>query len=145
MGTSRTLSVGPVSIAAIMIASALSAPEISILGDPVTNAIILAAESGIILLVMSVFKMGMLVNFISHPVLTGFTSGAALSIIFNQIGLLLGLSNLPECGITVDCYLNAFKTFNTTTASFGIASVLGLVIFANPLSHQLQKWGCGRH
>ncbi len=138
MGTSRTLSVGPVSIAAIMIASALSAPEVSTLGDPMANAVILAAESGIILLLMSIFKMGMLVNFISHPVLTGFTSGAALLIIFSQIGHLLGLSNLSGCGIAGDCYLNAFKTFRPATAYFGIASVLGLLIFANPLSRYLQ-------
>ena len=38
-GTSRTLSVGPVSIAAIMIASALTAPEISVLGNPVQSAL----------------------------------------------------------------------------------------------------------
>ncbi len=80
LGTSRTLSVGPVSIAAIMIASALSAPEIIAHGDPVTNAMILAAETGILLLLLSVFRMGTLVNFISHPVLVGFTSGAALLI-----------------------------------------------------------------
>jgi Sulfate permease and related transporters (MFS superfamily) len=46
LGTSRTLSVGPVSIAAIMIASVLSAPEINALGSPVENAVILAAEAG---------------------------------------------------------------------------------------------------
>jgi len=140
MGTSRTLSVGPVSIAAIMVARVLSAPEISTLGSPISNAIILAAESGMILLLMSAFKMGMLVNFISHPVLTGFTSGAALLIIFSQIGPLLGLSDLSVCGISGDCYLNAFKTFRPTTAVFGLASVVGLLIFANPLSRFLQQF-----
>ena len=77
LGTSRTLSVGPVSIAAIMIASALQLPEVSSLGNPLQSAVILSAESGAILLMMAVFRMGGLVNFISHPVLTGFTSGAA--------------------------------------------------------------------
>src|SRR5512136_141500 len=57
-GTSRTLSVGPVSIAAIMIASALNAPEISALGNPVQSALILSAESGLIMLLMALLRMG---------------------------------------------------------------------------------------
>jgi Sulfate permease family len=68
LGTSRTLSVGPVSIAAIMIAGALKLPEVSALGNPMQSAIILSAESGAILLLMAVCRMGSLVNFISHPV-----------------------------------------------------------------------------
>ena len=86
-GTSRTLSVGPVSIAAIMIASALTAPEVSALGNPVQSALILSAESGLIMLLMALLRMGGLVNFISHPVLTGFTSGASILIIANQLPL----------------------------------------------------------
>jgi SulP family sulfate permease len=45
LGISPTLSVGPVSIAAIMIASALNAPEISAFGHPPQSAFILSAES----------------------------------------------------------------------------------------------------
>jgi sulfate permease, SulP family len=89
LGTSRTLSVGPVSIAAIMIASALHAPDISALGKPVQSALILSAESGLIMLLMALLRMGGLVNFISHPVLTGFTSGASLLIIANQLPQML--------------------------------------------------------
>ena len=44
LGTSRTLSTGPVSIVAIMTASALSAPEISAYGSPIGNTMVLAAE-----------------------------------------------------------------------------------------------------
>jgi len=92
LGTSRTLSVGPVSIAAIMVASVLATPEVSVLGNPVQNSLILSAEVGIILLCMAVLRMGGLVNFISHPVLAGFTSGAALLIIASQLPQLAGLN-----------------------------------------------------
>ena len=85
LGTSRTLSVGPAAVAAIMIASALNAPEVSALGNPVQSALILSAESGLIMLLMALLRMGGLVNFISHPVLRGFTSGASLLIIVSQI------------------------------------------------------------
>ena len=85
LGTSRTSSVGPVSIAAIMVAGVLHTPEVSALGDPVQSTLILSAESGLILLLMALLRMGGLVNFISHPVLTGFTSGASLLIIASQL------------------------------------------------------------
>ncbi len=111
-GTSRTLSVGPVSIAAIMIASALSAPEVSILGNPVQSALILSAESGVIMLLMALLRMGGLVNFISHPVLTGFTSGAALLIIGSQLPQLLGLKT-PSCGVDAGAATTIiFQAFN---------------------------------
>jgi SulP family sulfate permease len=50
LGTSRTLSVGPVSIGAIMIAGAVAVPEVRALGNPVQSALILSAESGLIMI-----------------------------------------------------------------------------------------------
>lgn len=138
LGTSRTMSVGPVSIAAIMIASALTAPEISILGNPVESAIILAAESGIILLLMAVLRMGVLVHFISHPVLTGFTSGASILIIFSQLPQLLGL-NKPRCGTDINCYGDYLQGFNPTTIALAILSLSILLFFNKPLTALLKK------
>ncbi|HEY8098349.1 MAG TPA: SulP family inorganic anion transporter, partial [Methylobacter sp.] len=126
-GTSRTLSVGPVSIAAIMIASALNATEISVLGNPVQSALILSAESGIIMLLMALLRMGGLVNFISHPVLTGFTSGAALLIIGSQLPQLFGIKT-PSCGFELECYNTIFQAFNVATILIGFGA-LGLLIF----------------
>ena len=140
LGTSRTMSVGPVSIAAIMIASALTAPEISALGNPVESAIILAAESGIILLLMAVLRMGGLVHFISHPVLTGFTSGASILIIFSQLPQLLGLAK-PHCGLDINCYSQILESFNPTVAGLGFLSLIILIFFNKPLTHFLKKAG----
>jgi len=139
-GTSRTLSVGPVSIAAIMIASALSAPEISVLGNPVQSALILSAESGVIMLLMALLRMGGLVNFISHPVLTGFTSGAALLIIGSQLPQLLGIKT-PSCGVELECYNTVFQAFNGATISIGFSALGLLIFFSGPLIHMLKKIG----
>ena len=138
LGTSRTMSVGPVSIAAIMIASALTAPEISALNNPVESAIILAAESGIILILMAVLRMGVLVHFISHPVLTGFTSGASILIIFSQLPHLLGL-NKPQCGTDINCYSDYLQGFNPATMALGILSLSIMLIFNKPLMTLLKK------
>lgn len=140
LGTSRTLSVGPVSIAAIMIASALNAPEISLLGDPVQSALILSAESGIIMLLMALLRMGGLVNFISHPVLTGFTSGAALLIIGSQLPQLFGLA-MPSCGVDMACYRDYVSGFAPATLLIGLAALGLLVFFGKPLTLLLKKMG----
>ena len=137
LGTSRTLSVGPVSIAAIMIAVALKSPEVSQLGNPLQCAVILSAESGAIMLLMAMLRMGKLVNFISHPVLTGFTSGAALLIIGSQLPQTLGLKS-PTCGIDVNCYETYFQATNNTTLLVGIIALAILLFFGKPLSTLLK-------
>ncbi|MEY3289383.1 MAG: hypothetical protein RLZZ419_1625 [Pseudomonadota bacterium] len=139
-GTSRTLSVGPVSIAAIMIASTLSMPEISALGNPVQSALILSAESGLIMLLMALLRMGGLVNFISHPVLTGFTSGASILIIDSQLPQLLGLKT-PVCGFDGACYRDYLSGYNSMTLMLGAAAITLLITFGKPLTLLLKKAG----
>jgi len=137
-GTSRTLSVGPVSIAAIMIASALNAPQISALGDPIQSALILSAESGVVMLLMALFRMGGLVNFISHPVLTGFTSGAALLIIGSQLPQLFGIK-MPSCGLDTGCYNAIFQTINIAAILIGFSALGLLIFFGKPMIFILKK------
>ena len=139
LGTSKTLSVGPVSIAAIMIASALSAPEITALGSSVENAIILAAEGGVILLLMAMLRMGGLVNFISHPVLTGFTSGAAILIVLSQVPHLFGLTK-NHCSFNLTCYNDYFQQINSYTVSLSLFSIILLLSFGSPLSTLLKRF-----
>ena len=140
LGTSRTLSVGPVSVAAIMIAGALTAPEVMALGNSVQSALILSAESGFIMLLMALLRMGGLVNFISHPVLTGFTSGASILIIANQLPLTLGLKS-PSCGIEIGCYIGYLQTSNTITLLISLTAFALLLFFGKPLSAALKRAG----
>ncbi|PPK65489.1 SulP family sulfate permease [Methylobacter tundripaludum] len=140
LGTSRTLSVGPASIAAIMIAGALTAPEVAAMGNPVQSALILSAESGIILLLMAVLRMGGLVNFISHPVLTGFTSGASLLIIGNQLPHLFGLKT-PSCGVDAACYGHYFSGFVPAALLIGLTALSLLIFFGKPLVAMLKNIG----
>jgi SulP family sulfate permease len=138
LGSSRTLSVGPVAVAAIMIASALKAPELIALGNPAESALILSAEIGMIMLVMALLRMGGLVNFISHPVLTGFTSGAAILIIVSQLPQFLGLA-APDCQLSFDCYTNYLSHGNLTTLGLGLGAFSTLFFFQKPLPYLLNK------
>jgi sulfate permease, SulP family len=140
LGTSRTLSVGPASIGAIMIAGALAVPEVRALGNPVESALILSAESGCFMLLMATLRMGGLVNFISHPVLTGFTSGASLLIIANQLPQLAGLKS-PDCGINMECYSQYAQGFNVAAFKLGLLSIGVLLVFGKPLTSLLKKMG----
>ena len=89
LGTSRDLSVGPTSVAAIMVASATASAGAGI--DPVAAALILSALSGLILLVMGLLRMGVFANLLSQPVLTGFSSGAAVVIMADQLRHFAGI------------------------------------------------------
>jgi SulP family sulfate permease len=140
LGTSRTLSVGPVSVASIMIASALSSPTIMALGNPLQSALVLSLESGVIMLLMAVLRMGSLVNFISHPVLIGFTSGASLLIIANQLPQTLGLKS-PNCTIDVACYTSYIQGFNSTTLFISLSALALLLLFSQLLPMILKKMG----
>ncbi len=140
-GTSRTLSVGPVSVAAIMVAGALSIPEIKALGDPVGSAMVLALECGSVLLLMASLRMGSLVNFISHPVLAGFTSGAAILIIASQLPHLLGLPSW-DCALRdIDCHWHYLRQWQPETAAIGVGSMLALGAFGTPLVRLLRRRG----
>ena len=137
LGTSRTLSVGPVSIAAIMVASALTLPEIKDLGDPAQSALILGAESGLMMLAMAMTNMGSLVNFISHPVLAGFTSGAAILIILSQLPPLAGLAQ-PLCGTDLNCYQHYVQGYNFQALALGSIALAVLIFFGKPLNGLLK-------
>ena len=141
LGTSKALSVGPVSIAAIMIAGALTTPEITALGSPAESALVLAAESGLIMLLMSVLGMGGLIHFISHPVLAGFTTGAALLIIASQVPPMLGMSP-PACKLDIGCYGDYLTGFNPATLSIGLLSFFLLIFFSKPLPLILKTARC---
>ncbi len=92
LGTSRQLAVGPVAMVSL-----LTAAGIGTLADGGTElyillAITLAFMVGMIQFLLGVFRLGFLVNFLSHPVISGFTSAAALIIGLSQLKHLLGVS-----------------------------------------------------
>lgn len=94
-GSSRHLAVGPVAMVALLVVSG-----VSLLAEPGSAAyielvILLALMVGVIQLLMGVLRLGFLTNFMSHPVISGFTSAAALIIAFSQLAALTGLS-LPR-------------------------------------------------
>jgi len=95
-GSSRQLATGPVAVVSLLTAAALE-PIAS--NDPagyVAYAIMLAFLVGFFQLSLGLLRMGVLVDFLSHPVVTGFTNAAAIIIATSQLSKLFGVSVISE-------------------------------------------------
>ncbi|KAK7003122.1 sodium-independent sulfate anion transporter, partial [Biomphalaria glabrata] len=87
LGTSKDITLGPTAILSLMtsmFATSVS-PELPSGGKDPTITILLTFFCGVIQLVLGILKLGILVNFISYPVINAFTSAAAITIGFGQI------------------------------------------------------------
>ncbi len=130
-GTSRQLAVGPVAMISLLIATGIGAIAGNDLVEFIRLAFVLSLMVGVFLLVMGMLRMGFLVNFLSHPVIAGFTSAAALIIGFSQLKYLLGFP-IPKTHFIHETLIYAIENFdqvNYLTLLIGsIAIILMLII-----------------
>jgi sulfate permease, SulP family len=128
-GTSRALAVGPVAVVSLMTAAAVG--QIADTGTIgyATAAVTLAFLSGVILLLMGVFRLGFLANFLSHPVISGFITASGVIIAASQLRHILGV---PGGGHTlveiVSSLAGSVMQTNPYTLAVGAAS-LGFLLF----------------
>ncbi len=91
-GSSRQLATGPVAMVSLMTAAALE-PLATAGGEAfIGYAILLAFMVGLFQLVLGMFRLGVLLNFLSHPVVLGFVNAAAIIIATSQLGKIFGVS-----------------------------------------------------
>ncbi|WOX05392.1 SulP family inorganic anion transporter [Microbulbifer pacificus] len=90
-GSSSAMSVGPAAVLSLMTLSALSSHAAVGSAEYISAAIMLTLLSGLFLFAMGLLKLGTLSNLLSHPVISGFISGAAALIIVGQLPALLGI------------------------------------------------------
>lgn len=90
-GSSRTLAVGPVAIVSLITAYALGQVAEQGTADYLTAALTLAFLSGGFLLVLGVFRLGFLANFLSRPVIAGFITASGILIAVGQLKHILGV------------------------------------------------------
>jgi len=129
-GTSRQLAVGPSAMDSLIVASGIGAIAIAGTEHYITLTILLALLMGLMQLAFGIFKLGFLVNFLSKPVISGFTSAAALIIGLNQLKHILGV-DIQRNNHLQDLVVDAFKHLkfiNWPTFIIGLSSILILVI-----------------
>ena len=102
-GSGRQTSVGPVTVDSLMLVLGLGTLATAGTGSFIALAVLVTAMIGAIQLAMGALRLGFLVNFLSYPVLAGFTSAAAVITVIGQLQHVLGVSQVqkPELYRTV--------------------------------------------
>lgn len=126
LGTSRQLAVGPVAMVSLLTAAGIGTLAEGGTELYIALAITLALLVGLIQFLLGVFRLGFLVNFLSHPVISGFTSAAALIIGLSQLKHLLGVS-IERSHHVHDILFQAIEQFsniNCVTVAIGIGGIM---------------------
>ena len=129
-GSSRHLSVGPVAVSALLVYAGLSD-----LAKPHTEtfvelAIFTGLLIGLVQMALSAFRLGLLVNFISHPVISGFTSAAAVVVAMSQLDDIIGI-DIPRHHnqlASINYILNHLSDYNWLSVLFGFGSLTILIL-----------------
>jgi SulP family sulfate permease len=157
-GTSRQLAVGPVAMVSLLVAAGVGAVAETGSAGFIAYAVLLALMVGVLQLTMGVARLGFLVNFLSHPVISGFTSAAALIIGFSQLKHIMGVA-IPRSHhvhTTIGYAIAHAAETHRVTLLIGVLSVAALValkkfapMFPRALAvvalSSLAVWGLGLH
>tara|TARA_R110000851_G_scaffold86648_3_gene188487 strand:+ start:270036 stop:271763 length:1728 start_codon:yes stop_codon:yes gene_type:complete len=141
-GSSMVMSVGPVAVISLMTGAALAPIAEPGSAEYIAGAVILAMVSGVMLFTFGLLRLGAMAQFLSHPVISGFISGAALLIIIGQLRPLLGINSHGETGVELAVGLMAnLSGIQPLTAAFGFATFVLLWLARNWLAKLLMGLG----
>uniref|UniRef100_A0AAQ5ZTB4 Sodium-independent sulfate anion transporter n=1 Tax=Amphiprion ocellaris TaxID=80972 RepID=A0AAQ5ZTB4_AMPOC len=114
LGTSKDVTLGPTAIMSLLCSS--------VVGGHPQRAVLLSLLCGLIQAVMALLRLGFLLDFISYPVIKGFTCAAAVTIGFGQVKNILGLQGVPQ-----EFFLEVYYTFHKIPEARIGDVVLGLL------------------
>ena len=130
-GSSKQVAIGPVAMDSLIVATGVSTLALAGSESYISIAILLALMVGSIQFIMGIFSLGFIVNFLSKPVITGFTSSVALIIGINQFRNLLGVDFIQSDQIQyvlADIWVQ-ITNYNYHTTIIGVISVLVIIAF----------------
>jgi SulP family sulfate permease len=141
-GTSATLAVGPVAVISLMTAATIG-DHVAPGGEGyLAAAIALALIVGLILVLLGVFRLGFLANFLSHPIISGFISASGILIAVGQLKHVLGV---PAEGDSLIALVGSLATHagaaHLPTLAVGGAAVVFLVWSRSQLKPLAMKAG----
>ncbi|MCU0813914.1 MAG: SulP family inorganic anion transporter, partial [Burkholderiaceae bacterium] len=130
-GSSRQLATGPVAIISLMTAAALTPLAVPFSDRYIELALLLTLMVGLIQFALGAFKLGVIVNFVSHPVILGFMNAAAIIIALSQLDMLLGIPKGRSDSFLADVWGMLLQLPHTSLptlamALFALALMLGL-------------------
>jgi len=124
-GSSNQLATGPVAVVSLLTASSIATLAAPGSDDFIALAIMLTLLVGVIQLSLGVFKLGVVVNFLSHPVIVGFTNAAAIIIALSQLSKILGVS-MPRSESFISDISAVFRQAGDThlpTLAMGVGAI----------------------
>jgi SulP family sulfate permease len=129
-GSSRQVAIGPVAMDSLIVATGVSTLALAGSESYIAIAILLAFIVGSIQFLMGVFRLGFIVNFLSKPVITGFTSAVALIIGLTQMGNLVGIkfAQSDQIHTVINEIFSHFSSFNLNTTIIGSVAILSIII-----------------
>jgi SulP family sulfate permease len=141
-GTSRALAVGPVAVVSLLTAAAIGQVAEQGTAGYAVAALTLAFLSGGFLVLMGVFRLGFLANFLSHPVIAGFITASGILIAASQLKHILGVTahghTLPEMLGSILKHLNEI---NWITVAIGVSATGFLFWVRKHLKPSLRRLG----
>jgi SulP family sulfate permease len=142
LGSSRTLSVGPVAVVSLMTAAAIGDVARAGTVSYLEAALVLALLSGLILLGMATLRLGFIATFLSHPVISGFITASAVLIAASQLKHLLGVkiegSTVSE---VVPALIKAAPHANVPTLAIGVITMAFLLWARKGMKSVLLRFG----
>jgi len=126
-GTSRQLSVAPVAMDSLLVATGVSVLATEGSEAYVTYAIMLAFLMGATQLLLGIIRMGFITNLLAKPVISGFTSAAALIIGLNQLKYLIGV-DIEKSNQVINILINAVESIQFTHLPTLLLGVSGIVL-----------------
>jgi len=137
-GSSSQLATGPVAVVSLLTASSIATLAAPGSDDFIALAIMMTLLVALIQLALGIFKLGVVVNFLSHPVVVGFTNAAAIIIALSQLSKLLGVS-MPRSESFINDIFGVFRQVADThwpTLAMGVGAML--LMWA--MKKYLPKW-----
>lgn len=125
LGSSMHLSIGPVALSSIILLTGVSGLAEPGSQEYIVLAIACALIVGVMQTLMGISRMGFLLNFLSRPVISGFTSAAAIIIIFSQLKAILGI-NTPRSMYVHEVIVGTVERLDQVhllTAGMGVAGI----------------------
>ncbi|EME30427.1 sulfate permease, SulP family [Galdieria sulphuraria] len=136
-GTSKHLSVGPVALVSLLLANSFPVGSTVVEKVLIANAITFLA--GVILLGLGLLQLGFVIHFVSHPVISGFTSAAAITIALTQISSCFGYE-IESSEFAWELLYETFGKISQTNIATLLFSLSCLIVLFGLRHLPLHRW-----
>ncbi|KAJ3202295.1 hypothetical protein HDU82_007469 [Entophlyctis luteolus] len=139
------VTIGPTAVLSLGVGQALSTyASGASTADQVVFALTLAFWTGIIQLIIGLFRFGIIIDFVPIPVISGFTAGAGIQVIISQLPTLVGIKTVNTNNAPIQVLIDFFKALSTATewdSIFGITSLAFILLIKFSVDYAVKKRG----